>query len=583
MDRDDELARLDEVLEGRRVGMVLVGPPGVGKSRLLHEVTRRAEATTTLIPVRANASLRTIPLGPVTDLVHLAPGPVAAQLDQLLAVLRGLAADGTPPVLLVDDAHHLDDATLALLTRAIQAGAARVVATLRSDLPTPPDVTAWWKDSGLDRHTVAPLRPEAFGHLLDRVLGPTATATHQRLVDVAAGNPLHLRELVRAARDEGALVHEAGRWRLVRPVVGSGRLAELVDLALRGLSRPSRTGLEVLALLRPAPRAVLDAVAGPGAVDDLLHAGLVQLARQPDGDTVVDAAHPLYTESLAARMLPVRRRELAGRVLAGLAHDDHVPPSRVLQVAVLALDAEMLDVELALRAAREALVRLDPALARRLATAAVDDGAGAEAWMLLGRAAAMAGDHTAAEDAFVAAGQLASAEQLVEIDSQRAATLAMVRRDPASAVAVLDDAMRSHPADTPAAARLRVERALYLAVSGRMGEVVDEVAALADTPLPDPGPAQHGAGGHAGPRHARAGRRPRRPARPARCPRRRAARGVPARPGPAGVQPRAGAAGRGAAGRGAPRPGRVARPRGAGRGTGRAVAAGSHAAAGRHR
>ena len=486
LDRDDELARVDEVLEGRRLGLLLVGPPGVGKSRLLHEATRRADPATPVIPVRANASLRTVPLGPVSDLVRLAPGPVATQLDQLLEALRTLAADGAPPVLLVDDAHHLDDTTLALITRALATGAARVVATLRSDLPTPPDVTSWWKDAGLDRRTVAPLESAAFGHLLDRVLGPTAAATHQRIVDVAAGNPLHLRELVRAARDEGALVHESGRWRLVRPVVGAGRLGELVDLALRGLSRRSRTGLEVLALLRPAPRTVVDAVAGAGAVDDLQHAGLVQLLRGADDQLAVDAAHPLYTENLASRMPTERRHELARRVVGALAHGPRDLPRGVLPIALLALEVDLLDGELALRAAREALVRLDPGLARRLAGVAIDAGADAEGWLLLGRAAALAGDHADAERAFLEAGRRASPDRLVEIDSQRAATLALTRRDPAGAVAVLDDAMRCHPADTAAMARLRVDRALYLAVAGRMAEVVDEVEALAAQPLPSP-------------------------------------------------------------------------------------------------
>lgn len=485
VNRAAEVARLDEVVMGDARGAVLVGPAGVGKTRLLHEVARRAPSTTATVVVQANASLRGIPLGAVSDLARLAPGPVAAQLEELLAVLRSMTTD-RPPLVLVDDAHQLDDATLGLFVKALQGDDVRLVATVRNEDAIPDAITSWWKDLGLERIAVGALQPHEFDQLLDQVLGAVSAATHARLVELAAGNPLHLREVLRAARDEGALVHEGGEWQLVRGVAGAGRLSELVDLVLRGLSRPSRTGLEVLALARPTSRELVDEVAGPAAVDELQRAGLVRLEADGRAGILVDTAHPLYAENLAARMDDGRRRELGARVAGSLSRLGFPRSGDLLLAATLALDAGALDVGLALRASRDAMVRLDAELSRRLAQAAVDAGGGAEAWMLLGRARAFTGAFEEGDEAMAHAAELATPEQLAEIDSQRAAALAFGQREPARAVAVLDDALRTLPAGAPMTARLRVERSLYLAMSGRMDEVIDEVATLRELALPPP-------------------------------------------------------------------------------------------------
>jgi class 3 adenylate cyclase/tetratricopeptide (TPR) repeat protein len=307
--RDPELATLrallDEAVERSEPRLALVyGPPGIGKSRLVAELTAAATETRggRLLRGRSLAVgqggtywalteiLRSIAGGASPDqLRHAVTGPLAALgLDPgetertilALGITAGIDIEGSPtvlepervgqelqlawprlasalaldgPLLLVlEDLHWAGDPLLEVLSAIVtrSTGPVLLLGTARPEL--------------VDRHpsflqaredtasvTLRPLSDAASGELIERLLDIAELPTTLRadLVVRAEGNPFFLEEMLRRLIDEGAIVEEGGRWRATA-VATTVRLPDSIHglLAARidSLSPPAK------ALLREA-------------------------------------------------------------------------------------------------------------------------------------------------------------------------------------------------------------------------------------------------------------------------------------------------------------------------------------------
>ena len=97
LEREDELRQLDRAVEDARAargGLVLVeGPPGIGKSRLLEAARARArEAGMCVLSARASELDRDFPLGVVRQLFEL----LLADPDRAAGLLSGAARMAAP-------------------------------------------------------------------------------------------------------------------------------------------------------------------------------------------------------------------------------------------------------------------------------------------------------------------------------------------------------------------------------------------------------------------------------------------------------------------------------------------------------
>jgi DNA-binding NarL/FixJ family response regulator len=405
--RDTERAAARSALH-RGGGVLLAGASGVGKTALARAVVgemAECEDVDTQWLV-ATATGPAIPFGAFGPLVPEIGGSAGNQPDpfDLLQHLRRAVvarAGGKRLVLVVDDAHRLDEASAALVFQLVSTASAAAVVTVRSGTAMPDGMRALWKDGLIGRIDLQPLGREHTVQLARCLLaGQLDGDLAEALWQTSGGNPLYLRELVWAGKAANRVVAARGLWRLHGQLTVGPRLTELVQERLGRLSRSEMATLEVVAFADPIPLAVLTRLAPGSYISSLQRQGLLTV-QFSNGEEHVRPAHPVYGEAIrtalpAPRALDLRNDladafEAAGRL-----------GSDLLRIVTWRLDAGAVeDPELVLAASLRAAERQDWVLSGRLAAAAVDAGKEHGAALALADALNHQGRH---EEALVALG-----------------------------------------------------------------------------------------------------------------------------------------------------------------------------------
>jgi len=215
LEREASLARLTEYAaqaaggEGRLV--LLSGEAGVGKSALVERLCRD------LPDARWSWSMcdglfTPRPLGPLFDLADqlggalLERGRAGADREELFRTLLGiLSAPGVLDVVVVEDIHWADEATLDLLrylSRRLRGAAVLLIATYRDDgLAAADPLRVALGDLGSQRATrrvgLVPLSPGAV-----RTLAGASSLPAPDLYRLTGGNPFYVTEVLRAGVEE---------------------------------------------------------------------------------------------------------------------------------------------------------------------------------------------------------------------------------------------------------------------------------------------------------------------------------------------------------------------------------------------
>lgn len=401
----------------------MMGAGGVGKTRLARELAERISSPlgSGFVWVSGTRSASGVPFGAFAHLLPVLHAPAMDRLAVMMLARRAvLDLAGTDSALLVvDDAHLLDEASAALVHQLVMARSLSVVATVRSAEPAPDAVMALWKDGWLECLEVQPLDRVAVGELVAGLLdGPVDSLAVARVWEQTRGNALFCRELVRAAIAAGALDLEAGVWRWRGGLPRIGRVWDLIDARLSELDPDDLGALELIAVADGADALVLDGLVDPASRVGLARRGLVDELH--DGSrALLTLSHPLFGEAIRARMPAVRRREVCARLADAAEERGLARGPELLRVAGWRLECGIsADPWLLVAAARRAQAGFDARLAERFARAAIESGAGFEAEHELAIALSAQGKIDHAEEIF------ARLERLATIDAQRVSVVA---------------------------------------------------------------------------------------------------------------------------------------------------------------
>jgi DNA-binding CsgD family transcriptional regulator/tetratricopeptide (TPR) repeat protein len=330
LERDAHLKALDAWLEdaaGRTGHVVLItGEAGIGKTALVKAFRVRQSGRAVMLWGMCDALRTPRPLGPLLDIAAAAGGELAglvaadAPRSALFGALLGvLAGPGRPRVVVVEDAHWADQATLDMLTflgRRMDATRAVLLVTYRND-------------------EVGPAHP------LRVVLGDLAGSGSVERIELAPLSPAAVAALAGAAVDSGELHRRTGgnpffvTEALAAP--GAAVPASVRDAVLARAARlapEARSVLEAAAVVPDQVElALLTAVtgAGPAAIDACAAAGM--LLAEPGGQAV-RFRHELARLAVEGAVPAARRAELHRLVLAALEARPGADPARLVHHAV---------------------------------------------------------------------------------------------------------------------------------------------------------------------------------------------------------------------------------------------------------
>lgn len=384
--RAEELAFISAAIADRG-GVVVAGAAGVGKTRLAREVSSVLDGwhVAWATAIRAASDL---PLGGIAELGLGDEGlSFHGRLDLLSRLTEVLIerAGGRPTLVLVDDAHLLDELSAALVHHLAISGAAAILLTMRAGEQPPSAVVSLYKDGTVPRLELQPLGQAEFGALASAALGAqVAPDTLLRLWSEAAGNVLFLRELLADAVEAGTLVQVGGLWRWEPDGTVGPRLAELVADRMGRLDGGRRLLAELLAVGEPLGADMVQGlVCGVDLADEERRGMLV--VEESGRRAEVRLAHPLFGEVVRARMPVLQRRRLQRLLADALETAGGKRRGDVLRLATWRVESgSAADAGLLMRAAQRASQVFDPALAVRLARASVDLEPSFEASLLLG-------------------------------------------------------------------------------------------------------------------------------------------------------------------------------------------------------
>jgi tetratricopeptide (TPR) repeat protein len=382
--RDTEIEQLHRVVEQARQGRgqvaAIVGEPGVGKSRLVFELTRSPwvqgwlvlEArsvsygkATSYLPVtgllrayfgisdhdrhrdiqeKVTGKILTLDRRldvvlpallalldvPVDDLQWHALDPPQRRQRTLDAVKRLLLreAQAQPLLVVVEDLHWVDTETQALLDSLIETvPAARLVLLVTY---RPEYEHRWGSKTSYTQVRLDSLPPESALALLHGLLGEDATTEPLKpiLIERTEGNPFFLEESVRAMAETGVLVGERGAYRLVRPLADiqvPATVQTILAARIDRLAPAEKRLLQSAAVIgKDVPFALLAAIADER--EEELRRGLASIQAAeflyevslfPDAEYTFK--HALTHEVAYGSLLGERRRVLHARIADAMA------------------------------------------------------------------------------------------------------------------------------------------------------------------------------------------------------------------------------------------------------------------------
>ncbi|HEY7074121.1 MAG TPA: AAA family ATPase [Solirubrobacteraceae bacterium] len=314
--RARELAALERALEAARAGrgaaVIVAGEAGIGKTRLVSELSARAAGFEVLVGRCLDLIGTELPYQPVAEALGGLPERDAGSQLRVFETILEKLDERAPALLVLEDLHWADASTLDLvvfLAHNLHDRAVVLLGTYRADEPASAEsmrrlAEAVRRSAAAQAVELGPLAPEELAALLTARGG--ARALTDAIVARSEGNPFFAEELFAAG--EGALPRG---------------LRELLLRRVARLDEPTQGLLRVAAAAgRDVPYALLrDTAALPeDAVRESLRAAVdhaVLVADQAAGS--FGFRHALLAEAVYATILPGEREALHARLAEQLA------------------------------------------------------------------------------------------------------------------------------------------------------------------------------------------------------------------------------------------------------------------------
>ncbi len=363
MGRERELRRaVTQLVAGR--GTVVVGSAGSGRTAFagaVADIARRKGGAP--MWVTGTEAMRAVPFGALGWLCGERGFATSADaIGSFVTAMRYHGGHGLS-VVVVDDAHLLDDESATAILQAVASRGISVVVTADVGASLPEPLRRLVRDQFAEPIELGPFDREAISEVVAaKVGGPVCTPTVELLWQWSGGSPATLMAIIETGVHEGKFTPVGGQWWWQGAAPSPSVVSSWMHRRLGDVSDRAADALDMLALAEWIDVVELEALVGSDGLVELERAGLVDTFDQGTG-IIVRCNGGLVASVRVDEMPPLRRRRMAQQVLDALPR-----PDSALEVARLARlclhTGQPAPSELLLNAA--SLVRLsDPSLAQQ--------------------------------------------------------------------------------------------------------------------------------------------------------------------------------------------------------------------------
>lgn len=291
------------VTQSPRRAVILHGPPGIGKSTSIQAIRAHLLANGyQAIDIHGSVGLKDSPLAAIA--MALANQPINPQLgvaEKINQLLTLVAPARFRHALFVDDGHHLDPASAALVAQLVRVYGLPCLITCRGQRSLPEPLIQLGQEHLAVEISAEPLTPQSATDLVARSsLRPLNPDALQLLLDKTAGNPMLLRSLLASltAQNQASATHPATASDLLLPPQLQHQVANWLD----GLSPSARELACTLAAGGALPRNQFS------SAQPYLELEAAGLAKSSDG-LVATLAYPIYHDLILSLIGPAARKK----------------------------------------------------------------------------------------------------------------------------------------------------------------------------------------------------------------------------------------------------------------------------------
>lgn len=351
--RKAELAEIKRHLLNKACRAVFLNSEmGLGTTSLLRELASSTPARSSVLTFHGTPSLSNIPFGVLTPfLTRTTSALVVSHVDAIREILVLLESKNAElrqtlsagvaiglPLLIIDEADHIDRATAEVVGRLVQAGQVKAVISHRGTHDLVDPLPQLWDQGLAERISLQPLTMEEGHWFCSEVLGGRVSAsTSWYFWSAAGGNPHLMWLIISDAHKNAGLNKTGGVW--IAAMESTPRGLELTDVVreqLRGLSANARRALNLVALAEPVDEGIIAEMLGMAPLNELHERRLIQESAAGPGQ--IQLLNSIYGEVIRG-MVPWAESAMLHKQLVEHFQTDDFNPQALLRRVNWALDS----------------------------------------------------------------------------------------------------------------------------------------------------------------------------------------------------------------------------------------------------
>ncbi|WP_079275080.1 helix-turn-helix transcriptional regulator [Streptomyces phaeoluteigriseus] len=309
--RKEEQKLLQNIFSNGELNVILTGPTGIGKARLVIETLKGLGSAYRTVSVISEWGRHFPEKGGMAQVVQssYAKNWLNAPLSSIPWLLKRREGSSKNTIVFLEGVNFLSDAEVSSLRGLTGQYGVKIVCTFHTDAPGG-RLDSIWGNSRFSVVELDPLESEFCQQIAESTAGRRLNSVDlRRILSAAEGNPLLVQQMIVAALSEGMQWNpDSDTWSLPEKLPIPIRVKQLVERSLRGLAPEDRDLLEIIAVAGSMPLEMVAQLSTAVGLTRLEDMELIEASREAGEERRVQIKRRI-TRDFIMQSIPMLRRD----------------------------------------------------------------------------------------------------------------------------------------------------------------------------------------------------------------------------------------------------------------------------------